>query len=403
MRRLFLLLLFLVASVWFGLTIMRHPGFLYVVYQPWMVQMPLWFALICLFIIFGLFYLVVTGIDKVVFLWFRMKNWLRFRREHRSYSKTQHGLTTLIEGRWKGAERLLLNGVNQSIDPLLNYLGAAKAAHEQNAFERRDKYIQTAYHVAPQEELAIGLVQATMELQQDRLESAAATLNHLLTLSPKHPQILRLLEKVYVRSSNWENLLALLPDLRKAQLITTEQSVQFEKNIYCEQLLAATNKNNEALHQLWNNMPRSARKNPEVVCAYVKQLQHNGHANHEIEELIRKTLKSHWQPELVTIYGTLPFTNLNRQLVIVGAWLKMYGPHLETRLTLGRLCMRVQLWGKAKDYFKKCLEDGFNPAASLEYGKLLELLGETDDAIAVYKAGLGDGMTEKTLVVLKRP
>ena len=45
MRRLIILLLFLVLSVWFGLTFLRHPGYMLVVYQPWMVQMPLWFAL----------------------------------------------------------------------------------------------------------------------------------------------------------------------------------------------------------------------------------------------------------------------------------------------------------------------------------------------------------------------
>ena len=49
MRRLILFLLFLIASVSFGLVVVRHPGYLLVVYQPWMVQMPLWFAILGLF------------------------------------------------------------------------------------------------------------------------------------------------------------------------------------------------------------------------------------------------------------------------------------------------------------------------------------------------------------------
>jgi len=388
MRRLFLFLLFLVASVWFGLTMMRHPGYLFVVYQPWMVQMPLWFALLALFFIFSLFYFFITGIDRLYFILFRIKNWLRLRREHRSYSKTQHGLATLIEGRWKKAERLLLAGVNQSFDPLMNYLGAAKAAHEEGAFERRDKYIQTAYHVAPQADLAIGLMQARMELKQDQLEHAAATLRHLQLESPRHPQVLQLLEKVYVRSADWQNLLALLPSLRKANLLNSEQRDLFEKNIYCQLFQAANQKDLQGLHELWNSIPRSGRKNPDVVLAYVKQLLRVGNASNEIEELIRATLKSTWQPELASIYGTLPFSNLNRQLVIVGAWLKIHGPQPETLLSLGKLCVRVQLWGKAKDYFKRCLALGPNPAAALAYGQLLEQLGESDGAIEVYKAGL---------------
>ena len=188
-----------------------------------------------------------------------MRNWLRLRREHRAFSKTQHGLAMLIEGRWKKSERLLLAGVNQSIDPLMNYLGAAKAAHELGAFDRRDKYIQTAYHVAPQADLAIGLMQARMELKQDQLEHAAATLRHLQLEAPRHPQVLQLLEKVYVRSADWESLLALLPGLRKANLLNAEQHDLFEKNIYCE-ICAANHKKLRRSTQIWNTIPRSSKK-----------------------------------------------------------------------------------------------------------------------------------------------
>ena len=244
------------------------------------------------------------------------------------------------------------------------------------------------YYVAPQADLAIGLMQARMELNQDQLEHAAATLRHLLNESPRHPQVLQLLEKVYVRSADWENLLALLPSMRKANLLDSVQRDLFEKNIYCEILHAATNKDLDGLHDLWRAIPRSSRKNPDVVLAYVKQLLRVGQASNEMEELIRSTLKSSWQPELATIYGTLPFSNLNRQLVIVGAWLKIHGQRPELLLTLGKLCVQVQLWGKAKDYFKKCLAEGKNPAAALEYGQLLEQLGEADEAMEVYKSGL---------------
>src|SRR5436190_2914368 len=107
MGRLIIFLLFLVASVWIGVEVVRHPGYLLVAYQPWMVQMPLWFAILTLVVCFGLFYFLIDSIDRLGFLWFKLKNWLHIRREHKSYSKTQQGLSALIEGRWKKAERLL--------------------------------------------------------------------------------------------------------------------------------------------------------------------------------------------------------------------------------------------------------------------------------------------------------
>ena len=105
---------------------------------------------------------MIDSFDRMGFLWFRLKNWLHIRREHQSYSKTQQGLALLIEGRYKKAEKYLIAGVNQSIDPLINYLSAARAAQAQAAFDRRDHYIQKAYEVAPKARLAIGITQAEL-------------------------------------------------------------------------------------------------------------------------------------------------------------------------------------------------------------------------------------------------
>lgn len=391
MLRLIIFLFILVVSVWAGIWFINHPGFIFLVIQPWMIQMPVWFAVISLILIFFLFYLVVTSVDRIQFLCFRVQNWLKFRREHRSYSKTQHGLALLIEGRFKKAERLLIAGANQSVEPLMNYLGAARAAQEQGAYERRDQYIKTAYQIAPSAEFAIGITQAELEMEQGNFEQAAATLHHLRDLSPRHPRVLRLLEKIYVHLSDWQQLQAILPSMRKAKLLNAEQLELFEKNLYCELLRIAGGKSLEAVRQVWNDVPRYVRKNPNVVLAYVSQLQRFRaifNLDKEMEELIRKTLKNTWQAQLAEIYGTLNYPNINRQLVIADAWLKMYGQKAELLLTLGRLCVRAQLWGKAKDYFERCLAQGPNPAAYLEYGKLLEHLGETDEALQKFKDGL---------------
>lgn len=387
MLRLVIWLIILVASVWFGLTVLRHPGYVFVVYQPWMVQMPLWFAFVSLLFVFGLFYILITSIDRFQFLLFKIKNWFRFRREHKSYSKTQHGLAYLIEGRWKKAESLLLSGSKQSIEPLMNYLGAARAAQELGAFDRRDEYLNKAYQVAPDADLAIGLTKAELAFQHGQTELALATLVRLREKAPRHPSVLRLLEKIYVRMGDWTALQAMLPAMRKAKLLTADQLIQFEKNLYCEILRAEKYVSLTSLQTFWNSVPRYMRKNPEVVYQYVIQLL-RFHANKEAQELICKTMKLEWYAPLVTIYGSLPFDNLNKQLVIVGAWLKMYGPKPEILLVLGKLCAQIQLWGKAKDYFEKCLEQGPNPAASLEYARLLDELDEHEEALVQYQNGL---------------
>lgn len=388
MWRLIIYLIILVASVWVGLALVKHPGYLLIMYKPWLVQMPLWLAILATVIVFLLFYFLISSFDQLKFLWYQFKNWLRFRREHVSYTKTQQGLAALIEGNWPYAERLFVAGSVQAVEPLVNYLGAAKAAHELKDYEGRDQYIQKAYKIAPHAHVAIGLVQAEFALDDNKLEEAQATLNHLRQSQPKHPRILQLLEKTYVRLSDWKNLLTLLPALQKAKVINKEQYEQFEKNIYCELLKDENIKDRYTLDNIWQEVPKSAKRQSTVVCAYVKQLLRFPNTTETAQELIRKVLKTNYNPELVKIYGKLPFDNLNRQLGIVGGWLKTYGERPEILLLLGKLCMRVQLWGKAKDYFERVLNLGPNPEAYLEYGKLLEQLGENEEAVMRYRESL---------------
>ena len=77
-----------------------------------------------------------------------------------------------------------------------------------------------------------------------------------------------------------------------------------------------------------------------------------------------------------------------KQLERAETWLKKHPNQPELLLTLGRLCLRNQLWGKAQSY----LEASLGVAASAEtcqvLGSLLEQLGENKTALEHYRQGL---------------
>lgn len=378
-----ILLAFLAASVWLGLLVVHHPGYLLIVAKPFMVQMPLWFAVIALIVLFSVFYFVISSVDRFRFWWFKVKNWLRLRREHQSYSKTQTGLALLIEGRYAKAERLLLKGADQG-EPLMNYLGAARAAQALQAIDRRNQYLQKAKKIAPHAELAIGLTEAELDIEQKQFQAAEKILLRLRELSKRHPAVLKLLEKVYVHLGEWEKLSLLLKDMRRAKVLTQEQADTFEKNIVCERLKAAGVKDKSALQKVWNELYRYQRNNPDIATVYIEQLVTFGDQA-EVEDMIRHVLKYQYVPVLMNLYSQFQFDNINRQLVIANAWLKMYGAQPAILLFLGKSCAAIQLWGKAKDYFQQCLDIEPNAEAALEYGKLLISLGDAEGAMREYQ------------------
>src|SRR3990167_488902 len=180
--------------------------------------------------------------------------------------------------------------------------------------------------------------------------------------------------------------------LRHTHWLEKTQFKSFEKTLYCAMMRDnMLHRTLVDVHNSWQNAPRSMREEGEAVLCYVKALMHFGETA-SIPGLIQKTLQYTWQSELVTIYSKLPFNNISRQFVIVGAWQKLHGDRPAIFLALGELCVRQQLWGKAKDYFEKCLRLGPNQAAYLAYGHLLQQLGERDEALEKYRMALIDSL-----------
>jgi HemY protein len=388
MPRFIVFLLVLIASVWIGLKVVTHPGYVLFAYQPWLVEMPLWFATLALVVAFFLFYCVIDSLHGLQGTWQRLQYYWRLRRLRQSYEQAQSGVSALIEARFDRAEQLFMASAKQVGQPLMHYLGAAKAAHAQGAFERRDTYLQKAYQVK-QAEMVVGLVQAQLQLEHDQWEQATATLIRLQQMAPRHPRVLALLERVYVRQADWSSLHALLPYLRQEHILDATQLELFEKNLYSEQLKVMTNETVEAVRSYWQGLPRRMKKHPTVIAAYVKQLSRFPGTEKERETLIRTALQRDWHACLVRWYGALSLPDLNRQLAVVGAWQKQYGSQPELLFVLGQLCVRAQLWGKAKTYFSQCMTDsGLKAEAALAYGQLLEQLGQQEQALQVYREGL---------------
>lgn len=386
MRRLIFILIILTASIFIGLEIAKDPGYAVFAYQKWTVEMPLWCVVLGFFLLLLILFFILRFFDAIDATWVSWKNWLRLRRKHKSYSKTNRGLINLIEGNWKNAENQLMQGVDQSGAPLINFLAAAKAAHEQRAYERRDTYLRKAYDLSPETHMAVGLIQAQLQLKQGKTEQVFAMLNQLRKQMPKQALVLKLLERVCVQLGDWDTLLKLVPDLRKANLISLDQMILLQVRIYKE-LIQKTSQLN-ALHELWKNVPKKLRNQAALADSYVTQLLRYPDTISEAEECIVRALKETWDAGLVKLYGTLPAKDPVKQLKTAETWQKHNESQAILFLTLARLSMRCQLWGKARQYYENVLKLEDLPEAYYEYGNLLTQLDETNSALQLYREGL---------------
>lgn len=381
-------LLTLIVSVLLALAARHDPGYVLITRGGWTVETSLVVLLIAVIALFAALHLLLRTIANTRALPKRLAAWRERRRALKARRATHRGLIELAEGHWERAEALLTKGAEHAEVPLLNYLGAARAAQKQCSDERRDHYLSMAHRVMPEAELAVGLTQAEVQLSHGQLEQALATLVHLRRVAPKNAHVLYLLKRLYERLGSWEDLAGLLPGLRRHKVVEPGELDRLERRVYRALLAQAANEDGiETLRHAWMRVPRPLREDPELLAGYVQQLVAAGQ-NREGEQLLREELRKGWEPLLGSLYGRIEGPAPNHQLEQAEQWLKEYGERPELLLTAGRLAQRNQLWGKARSYLEAAV--GLQPSAETlqELGALLERMGEPGAAADCFRRGL---------------
>lgn len=352
------------------------------------VEMSLSLFLVILFLSYFLGYLLIRFIFRTWTMPKQIKQWRHTQQAEKAREISLQGLINLSQGQWKKAERLLIRAVKNSDMPLLNYLSAAKAAQKQNSPERRDNYLALAHKSMPEADFSVKLTQAELQFAHGQNEQALATLVHLHSLSPKHPHIMVLLSQLYRQLKSWQDLKKLLPQLRKYNVYPDKDILALEKETYLELIQQVNDKNAAGtLPTLWQSISKELKKNVSLLEVYSNQLI-KLEKNDEAELIIRNHLRKDWQPQLVRQYGLVKSSQLEKQLVFAESLSKDHDNHPVLLLTLGRLCMYNDLWGKARAYLEASIGNKELPETYKELGLLMEYLNEPKLAAEYFKKGL---------------
>ena len=307
------------------------------------------------------------------------------RRLRRAGEKLTRGLIHMAEGDWSRGERLLARSVRGTDSPLIHYLMAARAAQLQGSDERRDDWLKLAYEELPEAETAVLLTQAELQLEHSDHERALATLRRIQEAHPDHPVALALLARIYHALKDWERLLALAPQLADARMDNEEL-----ESIIAAALESCTAKQDITrvdVDRLWGRLPAALRKAPRLIALQGLALNSLGQGE-EAEKKIRLALKRGWEENLVLAYGRVRGAKADKQLLQAEQWLRDRPEDAALLLTAARLCMVLELWGKARSYLETSLALAPRTEAYALYGRLLDQFGEADNAALAFRSGL---------------
>lgn len=376
----------LFAAMIAGVQINKDPGYVLITVNHWSVETTLWAMILGLIVLFLILQLLLRLCQNILhtprnFALRRAK-----RRAQKAQAITRKGLIEYSEGYWNQAKNHLIEALPDTDTPLLNYLTAARAAQKMGDFQLRDHYLREAQQSVPDAKIAVELTQAQLQLANHQWEQALATLRHLHDIAPRHPYVLKLLMHLYQEVKDWPQLIALLPSLKKYKIITEQELENLQKNGYLQAITELSKQNQySAAHTLFDSLPKSLTTDPDIIAVYVSILFQTNEYD-SARNLLQRCLRKELYAQLIILYSSLPHDE--NQLAFLEGLLKKNTHTATLYLCLGQLCIKQQLWGKAKSYLEKSNEIKASPLTYMTLGKLQEKLNEHTLACASYKQGL---------------
>jgi len=387
MKKLFLLMiLVLVGGAWVGEKMVQDPGYVLLSYNQTTVETSLWVMLVTVLISFMLLHWVLNLVFNTRLPTEQLRGWRERRRQRSAQNKTVTGLLALSEGNWNKAQKQLTSAAARSELALVNYLAAARAAHEQGDEKAADELLNKARQSTPNADVAVGITQAQFQLARGQLEPCLAMLLQLRRMAPNNTYIIKLLKDVYVQLKDWQSLSSLLPDMRKQQVLQSDAMVALTETVHINRLddtKAAFNPDTpdeerlKRLAQAWDSMPAEMTRNLALVERYCEMLIELN-ADDRAEKTLRDLIKREWDERLVALYGRINSSNPKQQLEQARKWTGQHPDSAALLLTLGRLSLRNKQWGEALKYFQQSLEYSPDRETLAELIRLLRHLGEKD-------------------------
>jgi HemY protein len=362
--------------------LLADPGYVAINFRGYVIEMtvPVLAGLAVALILF------VWLVRKIIIAPRRLGEAAGRYRSARSGQKLTKGLIAVAEGDLARGERLLGRAASTSDSPLFNYLQAARAAHLQGRDERRDEWLRLAYKDAPEAANAVLLTQAEFQMDRGHYEQALATLRQVEEDTKDHAQALALMGHLYYKLADWKSLAEILPRLRKNSQLKPGTLDKWTTRVHQQALDTAADV--DVLDHAWKQVPRKLKGDVSLLEAYYRSLMRAG-LHDRAEKELAAALKSEWRPPLVRLFGLVEATDTTKQLKKAEGWLRNRGEDPDLLLAAARLCLRNELWGKARSYLETVISLRPTPEAYQEYGTLLTQMGDADAAADAYRDGLG--------------
>lgn len=353
------------------------------VWPPWRLQISFNLLAIVLAAVFVGAYWAVRLVDRAL----RLPQAVAAFRERQRADKARQALRDaqrfLLEGRYGRALAHAHTAWDAGESPGLAALIAARAAHAMRETGRCAMWLERAAQHDGEVRVARLMAEAEFAVAERRFDQAAERLETLRAGGNRQIAALRLSLQVSAARGVWDEVLRLARQLAKHRALTADQAAPLIRKAHLE-ILRERGGDAVGLARYWRAIPKDERTDRSLVrdAALLLNAADEGAL---AAEAIEHALAENWDSVLAELYGRLEGGPVVERIGRAEAWLRGQPRDERLLLTLGRLCVRQQLWGKAQSYLEASLSVAPSRPAHLELARLAERLDRNELALKHFR------------------
>jgi len=391
MMRIFLWLLALFATA-VGLAVAArfNAGNVVLFYPPYRIDISLNFFLLLSLLLFALIHILLNAIESARKMPSRVAAYRQQKNERDGDQALREAIKALFEGRFVQAEKAAGRSAKLPENVGAAALVGARAAHALHQFDRRDAYLES---IRNNKDFKTARLVTTIELlvEDHQTQAALNAISELNASGTRHIHALRWALKANQQAKNWEEVLRLVRSLDKHRAIHPALSSRLRELAY-EDLLSHHSQDPESVRRVWHKIPAEERQRPYLAVKAAGVFKEQG-LDDAARALIARALEANWDDRLVRAYRQLAAEEgspaLLSQIELCENWEKKRPTDPELLLTLGALCLKQKLWGKAQRHLEQAVYYAVEPRmkqeSHLKLAQLHEALNQPDEASLHYR------------------
>ena len=358
-------------------------GYVVIVSQPYRIELSL---NLLIFLVLGgylAFYALARFVTTLVSIPARVRAYRAERQNVRLRQSLNEALIAFFQGRYASAEKSAALALAGEDTKGVAAIIAARSAHELGRFNEREQFLDAAKGEEPGLDQARLTTLADQLVSQGRYAEALAVLKDLSARDSRNLRLLRLKLQAEHALRNWDEVLETVSALVKLGGLGADEAAAARRTAHLGNL-ARKAQDAQALTTYWKQLPSEMRVDPAIAATIARHYLALG-LRTETQEILEQALEREWSPTLVALYPDAAGDDALPQIERAEKWLREHARDPALLLTLGKLCMRQGLWGKAQSYIEASLALEPTHEGHMTLAALMEKLGKPQEAVAHFR------------------